>query len=250
MNFVEKPNLPNRASTVLIGEKYAGILIKPLENQGVSTVIVPNNPNVDPRLSGHVDLSALHTGGEGVILAPYLTDQQTFFVQLGLKPTVLCQAQGPLYPDDAALNLCMVGEHVFYHPRIHTDIVNLLTSGREYLLHAVRQGYSRCSVCIISDDALITADRGMAKAASAAGLDVLLITPGFVSLPGFSYGFLGGACFKIASDIIAFTGTLDRHPDQYRILSFLNVHGINPVYLTSDPVFDIGSAIPLIEQGR
>ena len=42
---------------VIIGEKYAPLLTKSLNLLGYSTLILPDNPCVDPRLSCHADLS-------------------------------------------------------------------------------------------------------------------------------------------------------------------------------------------------
>ena len=79
------------------------------------------------------------------------------------------------------------------------------------------------------------------------GIEVLEIKAGFIELEGFSEGFIGGAAFKIASDRLAFTGTLDRHPEKTRIESFLLDHGVLPVYLTKNSIFDVGSVIPILE---
>ena len=112
----------------------------------------------------------------------------------------------------------------------------------------VRQGYAKCSMLVVDERSIITQDAGIARAARGIGLNVLEIMPGYVALDGFEYGFLGGAGFKPAAGIIAFTGTLDAHPDRLRILTFLAARGVSAVYLTGLPVFDIGSAIPITEQ--
>lgn len=94
----------------------------------------------------------------------------------------------------------------------------------------------------------MTADRGIGLAARKAGLEVLLIDPGHVALEGFSYGFIGGAVFKISRSKLAFTGTLDKHTSKKEILNFLENHQVEPVFLTEKPIFDIGSGIPIIER--
>ena len=99
----------------------------------------------------------------------------------------------------------------------------------------------------VDGESLITADRGIAAAATKNGLSVLLISEGHVALDGFPYGFIGGAAFKIANDCIAFTGNLNEHPDRGRIVEFLRKCGIRPLYLTDHSAFDIGSAIALWE---
>ncbi|MCD8117342.1 MAG: hypothetical protein LUE21_09570 [Oscillospiraceae bacterium] len=76
-------------------------------------------------------------------------------------------------------------------------------------------------------------------------MDVLEITPGYIELSGYQYGFIGGASFRLDAHTIAFTGTLDRHPDKMRILSFLAKHSVKPVFLTDRPLFDVGGAVLL-----
>ena len=212
--------------------------------------MLPGNPCVDARLSGHADLSLLHAGGETLFAAPYLResrfarDMETLGVHLCFPE--MCQTAE--YPHDAALNLCVVGKRLFCHKKtVPASIVYYLTNDKCFTLIPIRQGYSRCACCVVREDAVITADRGIAASAKAAGVQVLLITPGFIRLDGFPYGFIGGASFKIASDRLAFTGTLDEHPDKAAILAFLKAHGVEPVFLTDEPVFDIGSAIPITE---
>ena len=77
---------------------------------------------------------------------------------------------------------------------------------------------------------------------AAASLD---IAPGHIALEGFPYGFIGGAAFKISDDTMAFTGTLDEHPDGERIVGYLAEYGLGSVFLTDKPIFDIGGAVAL-----
>ena len=113
-----------------------------------------------------------------------------------------------------------------------------------------RQGYSRCSVCVVNDNAIITADEGICRSAKAHGIDVLKIRPGYIDLPGFDYGFIGGASFKLSDTKLAFTGGLDKHPDAERIIEFASLHNIDIVYITDKPAFDIGGAIPITEASK
>ena len=52
MNSMEK--------TVFMGEKYCEQLSPAIEKLGYSTITVPNNSDIDPRLSGHADLSLFY----------------------------------------------------------------------------------------------------------------------------------------------------------------------------------------------
>ena len=250
MKAVEKPNLPMLADTVLIGEKYFELLEKPLEKLGIRALSIPNNGFVDSRLSGHGDLSVLHTGGNCLWLAPHLRKSRFAdrLSAMGFTLDYPDMIQSATYPEDAQLNVCICGKYTICNKSIvPKEIAHNLTI-RGYEVTDCRQGYAKCSVCVVDEGAIITADRGVETAARKAGLDVLLIEPGYISLDGFTFGFIGGSSFKISRSKLAFTGTLDAHPNRDEILRFLEKHEIEAVYLTEKPAFDIGSGIPLIEQ--
>lgn len=247
--FVSESNLPQVCSSLIYGEKYAQKLGKPLGSLHIESIFLPDNPYIYPRLSGHADLSVLHAGGEKFFLAPYLKGS-AFAEKLQARGAKLCfpdLRQGRDYPQDAQLNMCILGKHVICNPKTaDASIVDYLTNSGMKLI-STRQGYSRCVVCVVDADSIITEDRGIAAAAEANGLHVLLIKPGYVRLDGYPYGFIGGAAFKPAAGQLAFTGNIDAHPDREAILSFLSERGIEPVFLTRESAFDIGSAIPILE---
>lgn len=253
MRFVETPNLPVCASTVIIGEKYCNILQNGVGKLGINILSMPDNPYVDDRLSGHADLSGLHLGGDRLLLAPYLKGS-SFSRQLedrGFDIRFADIEQSALYPNDAQMNVCILGDKVIYNPKTVPDtIVKCLTTGDRAVQISSRQGYSRCSVCVVNDNAIITADEGICRSAEAHGVDVLKIRPGYIDLPGFDYGFIGGASFKLSYTKLAFTGGLDKHPDAERIIEFASLHNIDIVYITDKPAFDIGGAIPITEASK
>lgn len=248
--FVSEPNLPRACSALIYGEKYAEILEKALISLHIESILLPDNPDIDEHLSAHADLSVLHAGGETLFLAPYLKGN-AFASQLESRGAQLdypVMRQECKYPGDAQFNCSVVGKSVICNPKTAAfHIVDYLTNSEMKNLIPVHQGYSRCAVCIVDRESVITADRGIAKAARAGGLQVLLIQEGHVRLDGYAYGFIGGAAIKLASDKLAFTGRLDSHPDRDAILRFLSNRGVEPVYLSHGPAFDIGSAIPLFE---
>lgn len=249
-DFVINTNLPQRAKIVALGEKYSDILDEPLKKLGLLPVYVPDNPCVDARLSGHADLSLFHAGGDRIFLAPYLknSDFAQFLGKIGFIVEYADINQSEKYPHDAQLNIASIGRAIVYGKKTaYRPIVEYLTIAQKLTVIPINQGYAKCSILAVDERSIITQDRGAAQACAAAGFDVLCIESGYVSLPGFEYGFLGGSGFKLSADILAFTGTLDEHPDKKRILDFLHTRGVKPVYLTERPVFDVGSIIPLTE---
>lgn len=249
--FVGASNLPRCADAVILGAKYAKKLEKALKKLEINPLFVPENPDVDRRLSGHADLSALHAGGERIYLAPYLsgTEFAHILIDLGAEIEFADIRQGTEYPLDAQLNLAVVGNRVICSTKTaYLPAVDYLSRALGVNIINCRQGYTKCSVLVVDERSIITQDKGISFAARKAGLDVLEIESGYVMLDGYEYGFIGGAGFKISYNTMVFTGTLDAHPDKKRILDFIASHGIKALYLTDEPIYDIGSAIPLTEK--
>lgn len=250
MKAVEKPNLPEMADTILIGEKYFELLEEPLKMLGINALSIPGNGFVDSRLSGHGDLSVLHTGGNSLWLAPHLQGSRfaDWLNSMGFALDYPDIVQSAAYPGDAQLNVCICGKYVICNRSIvPEELVHHLTN-KGFEIIDCRQGYAKCSGCVVDERSIITADRGVEAAAKGAGLDVLLIEPGYIALDGFDYGFIGGSSFKISRGKLAFTGALNEHPNKNDILCFLKAHEVEAVYLTERPIFDIGSGIPITEK--
>ena len=121
----------------------------------------------------------------------------------------------------------------------------------------VPQGYTRCNIVVVDDSHIITEDVGIAKAIDKAmqatasnstetaedcRIKVLLIEPKQVKLPGFKYGFIGGASGRIGDEII-FNGDLAAHSDFKKIKEFIEGCGLKLKYFEEYPLTDIGSII-------
>jgi len=111
----------------------------------------------------------------------------------------------------------------------------------------VRQGYARCSCAAVDGRSVITADPGIAAALDALGdVDVLTVAPGHVLLPGFEYGFIGGASGRVGDELV-FSGDLSAHPDFEAIEAFVTSRGVRLRYFPEFPLTDIGSIIEIAE---
>lgn len=244
--FVETPHLPRgKVGLLAIGARYRALLGAHLARCGVQTLWLPDNPRVDPRLAGHADLSLLHLGGESLVTSRE-ADIVNLLTNRGLRCIEMESEQSVVYPRDCPLNGCLVGRHFFHRLRC-TDPQVLRALPETTVRVDLRQGYTKCSVCVVDTRSIITADAGIARAAERHGIDALLIPAGFVELPGFPAGFIGGAAFKLSESELAFTGELDTHPSSKEIRRFLDARAIRPLSLRSGPLLDIGSAIPLLE---
>ena len=125
-------------------------------------------------------------------------------------------------------------------------------SASEYLIAAakrsgleivsVKQGYPACTVLKLSDEAAITADRGMAEALRAEGIRVYLIENGGISLPPYEFGFIGGAS-GVFGGAVYFLGDASRHPSWEIISDAIEKEGLRAVMLGRCELLDLGGII-------
>ena len=63
-----------------------------------------------------------------------------------------------------------------------------------------------------------------------------------VVLPGFSYGFIGGASGRTGSEIV-FNGDITMHPDCGKMLGFIRERGLTVKWFSGYPLTDIGTIL-------
>ena len=260
--FVEKPNLPEgKVKMVLAGEIYLDTLR--LDRQGIEAIGISKSPFLDAPVAPHADMQVVHLYRDIFVEASvesckgnqhYMQNSDVSWckanklVESGVSVLRGDSMLSPEYPACAAYNVLLFGKLAVFNPKCLDSALKKALISLQYQPVFVKQGFSRCSVCVVSQNAVITSDTGIAKALRDCGVDVLLIRPGYIELPGYDTGFIGGASFKISNDTVAFTGRLNVHPDCDQILAFLRKHQMRSCILSSKPIFDIGSAIPMIEE--
>lgn len=143
------------------------------------------------------------------------------------------------YPDNVILNAVSLNNY-FIHNLKHTD-ENLYTNRKDSILIDVKQGYTKCSTAILSEKAIITSDVSIAKKLVNYHIDVLLLPPGDIELPGLNYGFIGGCCGLIDKHHMAFFGDLDCYAYKKEVAQFLKKHKIAPLFLRKGKLIDRGS---------
>ena len=152
------------------------------------------------------------------------------------------EPMGSNYPNDILLNIAIVGKNAFCNIKHASKTILQHLEQNGYSINHVSQGYSHCSTLIISDNAIITADDGIASKAQAAGIDVLKISSGHISLRPYEYGFIGGAS-GVTNDAVYFCGSLSHHPNGEEIRNFCTSYGKQIVELCDMPLEDIGGIL-------
>ncbi|MEW6525402.1 MAG: DUF6873 family GME fold protein [Spirochaetota bacterium] len=215
-------------------------VITGLLSNGFSPVTIPLCPYVERPIAGHPDIQ-LCIIGKNIIYEPRI--EMTFLQVLSHLPYTLISGKSYLqanYPYDCAYNCAYTGSIAFHNSKVtDSSIKEILTQCSDPLIH-VNQGYTKCSTCIVDSNAIITSDISIHTATVKNGIDSLLIQPGYIELPGYRYGFIGGAS-GTCSDTIYFTGHLNHHPNCIEIVNFIAKHNKNIAFLSDLPAIDIGS---------
>ena len=148
---------------------------------------------------------------------------------------------GVAYPDNVCLNALQLGDKLICRiPSLETKVKAYCEQHNIELLH-VNQGYAKCSCAVIGDQAVITADKGIAVSLEQNNIDVLRIGQGSVRLEGAEYGFIGGATgYDPHNNTLYICGDIRRHPDYNRIKGFCDQHNTRIFCLSDDEITDIG----------
>ncbi len=238
MNMLNKPHLPqNAVKTVICGKNKE--ITELIEKNGAEVITISDDVRLPEPIINHADIQCCHIG-KGKILT---TNSKLIDSVEGYEITLINETPGKLYPADCLLN-CFVlgnilisGKHCSKSVLEYAEINSLET-------RLVNQGYAKCSTAIISEDAVITADKSIAKALEN-DCRILLVEQGYIKLAGYNYGFIGGACGKIASDKIIFAGNPFKHPDGKKIISFSEQNNCEVISLCNGELIDFGGFIPI-----
>lgn len=198
-----------------------------LQAAGYILELISSEGLVDPAISSHPDvfLCRLGIGAD----APLIRASNA---ELGMG-----------YPAEAAFNGACTGRYFIHNLKVTAPRLLDAVKGAGMDLIYVPQGYAKCSTVIVDERSIITYDRGIAQACTGCdNLDVLLISPGHVQLPGYDTGFIGGCSGRIDDEVI-FNGDLSAHPDFVRIRDFIQSRGLKCIWFEDYPLTDIGSII-------
>ncbi len=245
--FIENANLPkNKVKHCILGEN-ATEAIEFLNNYGIYTLTIKESAKLDEEITFHADLQVAYCGSNTAVISPNQTTLIKAISELGCRVEVAENEPFSPYPNDVLLNQtilngALIGNIAFASEKI-IDFANAYNLKRLQ----TKQGYSKCSICIVSENAIITEDNGIANLLKNSQINVLKIQPGFVYLSDRHSGFIGGASGKISENEIFFNGNIEEHPNYAEILAFLNAYNVKPVYSKSYKLTDIGSILPITE---
>lgn len=218
-----------------------------LSKLNIEVIKIPKCNRVYEAINGHPDIQINvlknSTNNKLIVHKDISEDFRNILEEKNIKYIVSEKSLERSYPSDIILNALILKDY-FIHTLAYTD-ENLFNSQISKINVNVPQGYTKCSVLPINENALITSDKGIYKVLKEYDFDILLLPPGDILLPSLDYGFIGGTGGMISNNRIAFFGELDCYKYGNEVKSFLTRHGVSPIYLKKGKLIDRGSLIVL-----
>ena len=217
-----------------------------LSGLGFEVITLPPFSRLGEAVASHTDMLLFKVGDEVFSHADYIPEAPYVFDALhdsGVKKIhVIDEDVAKEYPKDARLNILLVGKRAFCRAASASPSVLSHLRALGYEIINVNQGYPACCALKLSENAVITADTGLARVMSKHGIEVCEIENGGIDLYPYEYGFIGGAA-GICGDSVYFTGSLERHPSFKKILTAIEKARLKPVFLTRTRPVDVGGLL-------
>lgn len=244
--FLINPNLPENKVTVVFADIDDFALKRLFDELSIKVVSVTQNELLDSPVNKHADILANYVG-KSTFLVDKNQNELCYFIENNNGKTVLIDNIKSPYPNDCLLNFADIGDYIICNKLILTEKIVDLMPQKEII--DVKQGYSKCSVCICKHNTVITDDISIYNALlQYDNINSLLVEKGSIYINKYDYGFIGGCCGLIDKDLLLFNGDLSTHSDFDKIQKFLYDNNIKYIDIKGKSLTDIGSIIPIIEK--
>ena len=239
-----KPNLPEENAKIVVMSTNNKELVKRVEELGVKVLSSENLSKLLIFEQYHTDLQFLHYNKDTVFVLKECTSLKENLKKYFPNVIEISKNIEKDYPNNVMLNCVVLNDKLICNTKTIADEVLQMAIKDNLKIINVNQGYTKCSTCIVNENAIITSDKSIYKSCRNE-MDVLLIRQGYIELSGTDYGFIGGSSFKYNRNTVVFTGNIKLHPDYESIKSFAENHNAELLSLTENTMIDIGSIIPI-----
>lgn len=195
----------------------------------------------------HPDICVCNLGEGNIVVAPNVYDEYKILLERYnfnlIKGDSIVTNK---YPMNVQYNIAIVGEYAIHNFNYTDKYILQYLDRKNFKKINVKQGYSKCSICIVDDRSIITSDEGIYECIKNTEIECLLIEKGHIELFDMDYGFIGGCSGLISKDKLAFYGDISKHPDYNKIKKFVESRNKEIVMLSNEKLLDLGSIVPLM----
>ncbi len=232
--------------TAIIDCRTPSASLSRLGELGFEIVSLPRADYLAEPVSAHPDmLIFMGLGGLFCHKTYYQSNKEiidTLAQKFGLELVLSNEHMSAEYPQDVLFNCVLLGDKLLCNTNTVSKLILSRAKAQKLDVIHTNQGYTKCSVCKVDDNAIITSDKSIYRACAACGIDALLVSPDGVALDGYSCGFIGGASGNDGKNIY-FCGDVSIHPDGDKIIEFCNSHGNRVTSLSDEALYDVGSIL-------
>ena len=222
--FLNNPNTPDNKVTSVFADIDDFVLKNTFDELSIKVVQVAENSLLDTPVSRHADILGNYVG-KSTFLVDKNQDELCNFIKNNNGKTVIIENIKSPYPNDCLLNFADIGDYIICNKTILTENVVEFLPDKKII--DVKQGYTKCSVCICKHNTIITDDISIYNAVSQYDdIKSLLVEKGSVNILKYDYGFIGGCCGLVDKNVLLFNGDITSHSDFDKIKNFLYDNGV------------------------
>ncbi len=247
-NYVEIPYLPKNDTKLVIADcRISKSIETKLNRFGIEIIkLLPHTGYCEP-INCHPDVRICHLDYDLWIIDGKIVNSYQMACLLNSN-NVLNQKTFFSYPDDVSHNCVNLPDFLICNKNhTNTEILNFAINKGKTIID-VKQGYAKCSVLIVDNNAIITEDTSIYNSAVKHNIDCLLLKQRECLLDGYNCGFIGGSGFKYNKKTLMFCGCVENHSQFEDIKSFCKNYSIDCVSLSGERLYDYGTVITVCEK--
>ena len=248
MKFMKSSFIPSKKiNLALVDNRVPKNILQNLNKLNINIIKTTKCDETYDAISCHPDICVIKLYDNDILVAPNVYD---YYNEI-LKPYGFNVIRGnshicSKYPNNVQYNVAILGNKVIHNFKYTDSILLDYIEKNKMEKINVKQGYCKCSICIVDENSIITSDEGIYKEVIKHDIDCLLVEKGHIDLFELDYGFIGGCSGLISEDTLAFFGNIEKHPNFEEIESFVSKRNKKIISLSKEKLIDLGSLIPLI----
>lgn len=209
---------------------------------GYNLIELFSNENLYDEISSHVDIHILKIEKEMFIektIKKYIDNKFDFNIGEDIIKN---------YPNDIKYNVCIMGKTAIHNFKYTEKSVKEYLTNKKYNMINVKQGYSKCSILVLNENACITGDHDIYKTLLNNNIDAIYVNDDNIKLliNDGTYsnmnGFIGGAMCVIQNTLVIF-GDKNNLKDIKMIEDFAKKHNLEIKDFKGYDVVDYGGIL-------
>ena len=234
---------------LIIDNRMRKIEKNKLKELGYELIEINSNKTLYTEISSHVDIFCTKIKNNLIV-----EDSQYNLIKENInrerKVIKGTTKIGKKYPTDIKYNVCIVGNYAIHNFNYTDRKVYEILKRENYNIINVKQGYSKCSIAVIDENSIITADEGIYKKLKQYSFDILFLdyklNIKLLNEKGYSdmKGFIGGSISRIGNNIFI-SGDIEKIDNNKTIKKFIQKKGLGVISFNNLEVIDYGGIIEI-----